>query len=47
LAIALLKLEPETARAALQRIVDENDYPQAADARGMLSALDEGRYVPE
>lgn len=46
-AFALLKLEPQVARAALQRIVDENDYPQAADARGRLMALDEGRYVPE
>lgn len=46
-ATALWKLEPEAARAALQRIVDENDYPQAADARGKLMGLDDGRYVPE
>jgi len=45
-AIALLALEPEAARAALQRISDANEYPQAADARGMMKALDEGRYVP-
>jgi hypothetical protein len=45
-AIALLALEPEAARDALQKISDANEYPQAADARGMLRALDEGRYVP-
>ncbi len=45
-AIAVLKIAPESARTALQKIVDANDYPQAANARGMLTALDEGRYVP-
>lgn len=45
-AIATLAVEIDTARAALQKISDANEYPQAADARGMMSALDEGRYVP-
>jgi hypothetical protein len=45
-AIALLALEPEAARATLQKISDANEYPQAADARGMMSALDEGTFVP-
>ena len=46
-AIAVLKIAPERARMTLQDIVDANEYPQAANARGMLMALDEGRYVPE
>jgi hypothetical protein len=45
-AIATLAVEPESARAVLQEISDRNEYPQAADARGMLRALDEGRYTP-
>jgi hypothetical protein len=45
-AIALLALEPEAARATLQSLSDANVYPQAADARGMIRALDEGSYVP-
>lgn len=45
-AIALLGPEPTTAREALQRISDANEYPQAARARSMMSALDEGRYIP-
>jgi len=45
-AIAVLAIEPKAARLALQEISDANEYPQAADARGMMSAIDEGRYVP-
>lgn len=45
-AIALLALNPESARATLQSLSDADVYPQAADARGMMRALDEGRYVP-
>lgn len=45
-AIALLASDPEAARAALQKMSDADEYPQAADARGMMRALDEGRYVP-
>ena len=46
-AVALLKLEPSKARATLQGLVDNKEYPQAANARGMLMALAEGRYIPE
>lgn len=46
-AIHTLALVPAEARAVLQIISDRNEYPPAADARGMLSALDEGRYVPD
>lgn len=45
-AIATLAIEPETARKVLQSISDSNEYPQAAYARGMMSALDAGRYIP-
>jgi hypothetical protein len=45
-AIALLAVKPDAARATLQQMSDANEYPQAARARGMLKALDEGRYVP-
>jgi hypothetical protein len=45
-AIATLSIDPEAARQALQHISDNNEYPQAAYARGMMKALDEGRYVP-
>lgn len=45
-AIATLALEPDAARKVLQIISDRDEYPQAADARGVLSALDKGTYVP-
>jgi hypothetical protein len=45
-AIALLAVDPTSARTALQEISNADEYPQAADARGMMSAIDEGRYVP-
>lgn len=45
-AIAVLALEPEIARATLQKIWDAKEFPQAAHASGMLDALNEGRYVP-
>jgi hypothetical protein len=45
-AIALLALEPQAARAALQKIWEAKEFPQAADALGMLRAIDQGRYVP-
>ena len=45
-AIATLALAPEAARRTLQVISDRNEYPQAADARGMMSALDDGTFVP-
>lgn len=45
-AIATLAIEPEAARKVLQNISDQNEYPQAASARSMMRALDEGRYIP-
>jgi hypothetical protein len=45
-ATTLLAIAPERARAALQLINDRKEFPQAADAFGMLRALDAGTYVP-
>jgi hypothetical protein len=45
-AIATLALAPEAARQALQIISDREEYPQAADARGMMRAVDDGTFVP-
>jgi Domain of unknown function (DUF2019) len=45
-AIATLALAPEAARQTLQVISDRQEYPQAADARGMMRALSEGTYIP-
>jgi len=45
-AFATLALAPEASREVLQKISESNRYPEAADARGMLRALDEGSYVP-
>ncbi len=45
-AIATLAVAPESARSVLQAISDRDEYPQAAYARGMLRALEEGRYKP-
>ena len=46
-AIAVLALAPEQARHALQRVKDQNEFPAAANAYGMLRALDQGTYVPD
>jgi protein-arginine kinase activator protein McsA len=45
--LATLAVAPNAAREVLQEIIERKEYPQTADARGMLRALDEGRYVPE
>ena len=45
-ALAALPVAPEAARSTLQMISDRKEYPQAADARGMIEALDEGTYRP-
>lgn len=45
-AIATLSIDLEAARQTLQSISDKNEYPQAMEARGMIDALDECRYVP-
>jgi Domain of unknown function (DUF2019) len=45
-AMAMLAVAPEAARQTLQVISDRQEYPQAADARGMMRALREGTYIP-
>jgi hypothetical protein len=45
-AIANLAVAPDEAREALQNISDRNEHPQAADARGMMEALDDGTFKP-
>ena len=41
-AIVTLAVDQSAALAALQKISDHNEYPQAADARGMMRAVAEG-----
>jgi hypothetical protein len=41
-AFSVGKIAPEAARAALQLIWDRNEFPQAADAYGMLRSLEKG-----
>ena len=41
-----LAVAPAAARQALQDLSDQNIYPQAAYARGTLTALDEGERKP-
>ncbi|MBI4275957.1 MAG: DUF2019 domain-containing protein [Rhizobiales bacterium] len=45
-AIATLAVAPDAARRVLQNINDRAEFPQAADALGMIRALDDGTYVP-
>jgi len=45
-ALATLALARPAARRTLQTIIDRQEYPQAADARGMMRALDEGTFIP-
>ncbi|MBN8957775.1 MAG: DUF2019 domain-containing protein [Rhizobiales bacterium] len=45
-AISTLAVAPGPAREVLEAIVAQREYPQSADARGMLRALDEGSFVP-
>lgn len=45
-AFATLAVAPLAARRTLQAISDQMEYPEAADARGMLRALDEGNDKP-
>jgi hypothetical protein len=45
-AIATLAIDREAARATLKGIWDRKEHPEAADALGILNALDEGRYLP-
>jgi Domain of unknown function (DUF2019) len=45
-AFATLAVDRVAALAALQKISDQNEYPEAADARGIMESLAEGRYQP-
>jgi hypothetical protein len=45
-AMATLALAPEAARRTLQAICDRQEYPQAADARGTIRAIDAGTFIP-
>ena len=45
-ALATLAVAPRMARQTLQTISDREEYPQAADARGMMRALDEKTFIP-
>ena len=45
-AIATLSIAPVMARQTLQTISDREEYPEAVDAREMMRALDEGRFIP-
>ncbi|CAN5416134.1 hypothetical protein BH11PSE4_BH11PSE4_25540 [soil metagenome] len=46
-AIATLVVFPDQARAALQMIIDRDEFPQAGNAGFTLLYLKEGRFVPE
>jgi hypothetical protein len=46
-ALATLAVALTSARAVLQELIERKEYPQMADAVGMLRALEQGRYVPE
>jgi len=45
-AMATLALAPREAREVLQLIKDREEFPIAMNASEMLSANDEGRYIP-
>jgi len=45
-AIATLAFAPREAREVLQLIKDRKEFPIAMNASQMLSAIDEGRYIP-
>ena len=46
-AMATLVVFPNESRAALQMIIDRNEFPQAGDAGFTLLCLKEGRFTPE
>jgi hypothetical protein len=43
---SVLAISPHLARKALESVRDSGVFPQAADASGMLSALENGTFVP-
>ena len=46
-AMATLVVFPDEARAALQMIIDRNEFPQAGDAGFTLLYLSDGRFTPQ
>jgi hypothetical protein len=46
-AMATLVVFPDEARAALQMIIDRNEFPQAGEAGFTLADLSAGRFTPE
>jgi hypothetical protein len=44
---AALAVVPAEARTILEALEQSGEYPQTAEARGLLMAMDEGRYKPE
>lgn len=46
-AIATLAIDLDASRRILQLISDNDEYPQAVHARGMIDALDRRTYVAE
>lgn len=46
-AMATLAVFPEEARSVLQTIADREEWPSDGDARGILSALADGTFVPK
>ena len=46
-AMATLAVFPDEAKAALQMIIDRNEFPQAGDAGFTLLNISEGQFTPE
>lgn len=46
-ALATLAVAPKASKSVLQWLSDRNRYPQAADAREILAAVNDGSYVPK
>jgi hypothetical protein len=42
----VLTISPDLARKAFESVRDSEIFPQAADASGTLTALDNGTYIP-
>jgi hypothetical protein len=45
--MATLVVFPEEARAALQMIIDRDEFPQAGNAGFTLLYLSDGRFTPD
>ena len=46
-ALATLAVASKASKAVLQWLSDRNRYPQAADVREILEAVNDGSYVPK